>query len=187
MVYFKLIKREEYDMGKVLNKEHIIGRKYNMLTIVDLIFYYDNKRKKKWNAVCQCECGNSKTIRFDVIKNNKVKSCGCIKKELDKNRHLQLINKNTSMIKLNNFTNAKFHVGEKYNKLTIINTKLHENKKMYIYECKCDCGNITNQIYADLKNGKVKSCGCLQKEIASICGSTTGLNNFKSKYNWYFI
>ena len=46
--------------------------------------------------------------------------------------------------------------------------------------CECDCGNITKQRYADLKNGKVKSCGCYNIEVASINGSTIGLNNYKN-------
>ena len=41
--------------------------------------------------------------------------------------------------------------------------------------------------YYDIKSGKVVSCGCYQKEQASKTGSTTGLNNYKNNYCWYFI
>ena len=53
--------------------------------------------------------------------------------------------------------------------------------------CLCDCGNIKNLKYFDIKSGKVVSCGCYQKEQASKTGSTIGLNNYKNDYNWYFI
>lgn len=49
--------------------------------------------------------------------------------------------------------------------------------------CLCDCGNIKNLKYFDIKSGKVVSCGCYQKEQASKTGSTIGLNNYKNDYN----
>ena len=34
-------------------------------------------------------------------------------------------------------------------------------------KCKCDCGNIKTVRYSHLKTGRVKSCGCLQRKLAS--------------------
>lgn len=52
--------------------------------------------------------------------------------------------------------------GKKYNHLTVI--KRLENAKggVPVWECKCDCGNITTVRGSNLKNGSVKSCGCLR-------------------------
>lgn len=33
--------------------------------------------------------------------------------------------------------------------------------------CECDCGNMTRVTLGDLKNSKVKSCGCLAKEVTT--------------------
>jgi hypothetical protein len=33
------------------------------------------------------------------------------------------------------------------------------------FVCKCDCGTIKQVRLQELKNGQIKSCGCLQKEI----------------------
>lgn len=33
-----------------------------------------------------------------------------------------------------------------------------------MWRCKCECGNYKDTISKSLKNGDVKSCGCLQKE-----------------------
>lgn len=46
-------------------------------------------------------------------------------------------------------------VGEKYNKLTIIN----KGEKGF-YKCKCECGNETVVYITRLKSGWTKSCGC---------------------------
>lgn len=39
---------------------------------------------KRIHYLCLCNCGESKVIRFDVLKNGVTKSCGCYKKELNK-------------------------------------------------------------------------------------------------------
>jgi len=41
------------------------------------------------------------------------------------------------------------------------------------WKCKCDCGNETLVRGAAMKNGSVKSCGCLRRETTRIIG----LNN----------
>lgn len=54
-------------------------------------------------------------------------------------------------------------VGKKFGFLTVIeraeNTKNGGSK----WKCKCDCGNETVVSAGNLKNGAVKSCGCLRK------------------------
>lgn len=55
--------------------------------------------------------------------------------------------------------------GRKYGRLTVIK---HIGKDKYnnaIWECKCSCGNIINTRGSTLRNGKIKSCGCLHKEM----------------------
>ena len=51
--------------------------------------------------------------------------------------------------------------GKKFNKLTV--EKRLENAKggVAVWLCKCDCGNYTTVRGGNLKNGAVKSCGCL--------------------------
>lgn len=40
--------------------------------------------------------------------------------------------------------------------------------------CKCDCGNIKEIVGQDLKDGKTKSCGCLNNDLRLIRS-----NNYK--------
>ncbi len=55
-------------------------------------------------------------------------------------------------------------IGDKYGRLTVID--YYGNNNGIWWKCKCDCGNekITKGMY--LRNGAVKSCGCLLKESA---------------------
>lgn len=38
------------------------------------------------------------------------------------------------------------------------------SRKHILWECKCDCGNVITTKLNTLRNGNVKSCGCLHKE-----------------------
>lgn len=54
--------------------------------------------------------------------------------------------------------------GKRFNKLTVLR-RLGKDKYNYaLWECKCDCGNITTANTTDLKTGRKKSCGCLRKQ-----------------------
>jgi len=71
------------------------------------------------------------------------------------------------------------NIGKTFERLTIIKRVENDkfNRKVYLCVCDCDCdGKIKAVPLADLKSGKVKSCGCLAKENA--------FNLFK-KYNTY--
>ena len=57
----------------------LTGNKYGLLTVVGLSD--TNTRKTYW--VCQCDCGNMKTVRSDSLLCGAIKSCGCLKKAQD--------------------------------------------------------------------------------------------------------
>lgn len=51
----------------------------------------------------------------------------------------------------------------KYGKLTIQYTYKNENHKT-ISHCVCDCGNIKDALFYNIRKGATKSCGCMEKE-----------------------
>lgn len=61
--------------------DNLTGKKYGRLTVLGLS---DKRSGRKSYWVCQCECGNKKLVRGDVLKAGDVKSCGCLKKEQNK-------------------------------------------------------------------------------------------------------
>lgn len=52
-------------------------------------------------------------------------------------------------------------IGEKFNMLTVLEELSERKHGSRVYRCKCDCGNIKDVRSDMLKNGHVKSCGCL--------------------------
>ncbi len=49
--------------------------------------------------------------------------------------------------------------------IVISKTDKRQNRKV-VWECLCECGNIIYAVGGNLLNGSIKSCGCLQREIA---------------------
>lgn len=54
--------------------------------------------------------------------------------------------------------------GKKIGRLTVLCESGYSIAGNVIWKCCCDCGNISNVIGADLRNGHTKSCGCLIAE-----------------------
>lgn len=70
---------------------------------------------------------------------------------------------------------------KRFGRLTVIGPAPSKNKKTY-WACQCDCGNICVMRADQLKNGKTKSCGCLNKEQQH----TLGKNNIQDITNQKF-
>ena len=51
--------------------------------------------------------------------------------------------------------------GQKFNHLVVLGISGRTQKGQIIWECKCDCGCITQSVGNNLKNGRKKSCGCM--------------------------
>ena len=55
--------------------------------------------------------------------------------------------------------------GQRFGRLTVLYKTDKTKYGKALWHCKCDCGNFKDTISTSLKNGDVKSCGCLQKEV----------------------
>lgn len=54
-------------------------------------------------------------------------------------------------------------LGKRFGKLVVIGNGKKTNRGRATYRCKCDCGNEKDVEGYELKNGKIKSCGCLRR------------------------
>lgn len=63
-------------------KENIIGKKYNRLTIVENL--PDRKHKTRM-VKCLCDCGNYSVVQLSNMQSGHTKSCGCLNIETLKN------------------------------------------------------------------------------------------------------
>lgn len=103
----------------------------------------DRHSKAKWK--CRCECGNTSVVIGSALIRQRVRSCGCLQKDSVKiKKRLDLVG-----VRQGKLIVKKFH-------------SVRNNKTLWT--CLCDCGNLTLVIGSRLKQGYVKSCGCLVKK-----------------------
>lgn len=79
--------------------------------------------------------------------------------------------------------------GEKFERLTVIERAENKNGRV-AWLCNCECGKSVVVIAKDLKNGHTKSCGCLQREIATqrmAMRKTHGKTNTRLYHIWHGI
>lgn len=71
--------------------------------------------------------------------------------------------------------------GQRFGRLTVVekegSRECRPGKYRIYWRCKCDCGNECSAHTTDLRAGKVKSCGCLRKEILDTIGERNRSHN----------
>lgn len=132
-------------MGKLID---LTGQKFGRLTV---LYRAEQKsahgEKARW--VCQCECGNIKTIVGTSLRNGATKSCGCLN-----NERIAMLNK-------------KDLAGQRFGRLLVLKEGPRNLQGNITWECQCDCGNIKYVTSGHLTSGDTQSCGCLQRERTS--------------------
>lgn len=119
---------------------NIIGFKYGRLTVIEEYKEYTPRKVK-----CLCECGKEIVIVKSQLCNNHTQSCGCLQKE------------RVSQTNEKDWTN---YVSE-YN-ITLINQYKKNKNGTWIWNCKCHCGKIFQELPAYIVSGHIKSCGCVR-------------------------
>lgn len=118
-----------------------VGDKKDKLLIVD--GPYLKSYKIYWK--CKCDCGNICFKRQDHL--IKDLSCGCLSKQMRLERNKKYF---------------KDLSGKIFGKLLVL--KRIENTKFVRYLCQCKCGNKIEAYAVNLRNGNVRSCGCLKED-----------------------
>lgn len=75
-------------------------------------------------------------------------------------------------------------IGKRFGRLIIINKEDPGRKGESRYNCRCDCGNFKIIYQSQLKRGKTKSCGCLQRESSRKVRYIHGMSNSKLFNSW---
>lgn len=141
-------------------RKSLVGEKFGKLTVKEYAGT-DKFRNSLWK--CECACGRviiekGSLLTKGLERLGTVVSCGICSEKYSK----APIKDDTEYI-------DKSLIGQRFGKLVVkevfmktVNEKT-EQKQMYA-KCKCDCGNTTEVLVTNLKNGKTLSCGCLRLE-----------------------
>ena len=126
-------------MGKALD---LTGQTFGRLTVLEKT---EKRQNKSIVWKCRCECGNICETNASNLRSNKVKSCGCLKKETDKQPKGNVINM----------------IGKTFGHLTVIERDGSDGRGEAKWLCQCDCGSsIISVLGSNLRNGHTTSCGC---------------------------
>ena len=123
----------------------LTGQRYGQFTILKRDYEIQKKKKSKevfWE--CECDCGQKFSARGHDIRQNKIKSCGCLKK--DNARNINFIDL----------------TGQKFGKLLVLSESDKKTDRHTHWNCLCDCGNHCVVMGKQLRSGATKSCGCLK-------------------------
>ena len=132
----------------------LTGQKFGRLTAV-----CPTQKRQNGSVVwqCRCSCGNTAFVTSAGLSAGKTRSCGCLKKEMMPKRAVKEVVDLT---------------GQRFGRLTVVRFSDEQSCTQQAWECVCDCGNKVVVRGCKLKNGSVKSCGCLRKAYLSSFGST---------------
>ena len=114
----------------------LTGQKYGLLTAIKKLDKKNIHNSYYW--LCKCECGNLKEVPRSYLVDGTAKSCGCLK--------------------YNDIT------GQKFGLLTALKRLDRKTGRTYYWLCKCECGNLKEVPRNHLKDGGVRSCGCLKHD-----------------------
>lgn len=109
---------------------------------------------------CKCDCGKEIEVCARELSAGDTTSCGCSK--------------------------IKNELGNRYGKLVVIE-QVENLKKGAYWKCQCDCGNTCIVSGAELRNGHIKSCGCLNSKGELLLTSLLVENGFDFQTEYKFI
>lgn len=96
---------------------------------------------------CSCSCGTLVVVSRHRLRSGDTKSCGCLRSELLRQRW----EKYDSTVPIDD--------GAVYGRLTVTSVRRQT------VTCTCSCGESVQTRRFELANGKVRSCGCLMREL----------------------
>ena len=128
----------------------LTNKKFGKLLVLEKLY----KKGNEWYWKCQCDCGNFCEVRGVSLRTGRTKSCGCLKKESDKQPK----------------GNVKNELGNKYGHLTVVSRAGSTSRGIAQWECECDCQNHTHIIVTgdNLRRGHTLSCGCDKRSHGEI-------------------
>ena len=156
----------------------LTGKQFGEWTVLEKA---QKKRPGSGNSfwVCQCSCGTIKEICGTDLRKGKTLKC----------RSHFAKNKNPKIEKAKKFgplgSTIKDETGNRYFKLTVQSFAYTKNGKAY-WNCLCDCGKTTGVSGNALRNGDIKSCGCLKSYYEEVIANFLKQNGYKFTREYKF-
>lgn len=133
----------------------ITGERYGRLTAL-----YRTDIKKAGSGtywMFQCDCGNKKVLRANVVRSGKTLSCGC----LIKDKHIVVHHEQRNL------------VGKRFGKLVVVGTAgMAKDGLHYMSLVRCDCGFEQKARDTELVSGRKKMCARCSNNLRKTHGKS---------------
>ena len=127
-------------------KNEMIGKTFGQLTVLSIAPKRKDLASRCLRYTCQCSCGNIIEVNGNSLRTGHTTSCGCSRQG----------------------ANIKDLTGQHFGLLTVQDLAYVDDDRRAIWNCRCDCGNITQVSSHSLLGGNTVSCGCLHRSIGEI-------------------
>ena len=127
-----------------MRAHEMIGLQFGNYTVLKKDGYPYNK--KTLYMLCQCLCGEKRSVQSSALKKGLATSCGCKK-----------------IVKM---------VGKKFGRLTVLEF-LGSKRNRRRFLCVCECSKRTIVTGPDLRRGSQVSCGCYRNERITRYGKSS--------------
>src|ERR1700679_782279 len=67
-----------------MKKDNLLNKRFTRLLVIAEAEPVGDRHRSAW--LCQCDCGNTKIVKSEELKNGDTKSCGCLNDEKRKER-----------------------------------------------------------------------------------------------------
>lgn len=154
------------EQARAATRANLIGQRFGRLTVI-ADAGSDAKQQALWR--CQCDCGNEKFSTTGALNYGEVKSCGCLHADTAAERLRQINADGLRWLGGNSKPrDIEDLSGQVFERLTVLGrAERKDGESRAQWRCRCSCGNETTLSGKVLISGATRSCGCLQKEIAS--------------------
>lgn len=124
--------------------------RFSKLIVVKRDYEHHSQKNKQAVWECICDCGKTTYVTGYELRTGITKSCGCLKGKP-----------------------AEDLTGKRFGKLVVIDRYYQYGETKW--NCKCDCGNITQVKASSLRSGAIQSCGCKERVYEDLTGQKFGL------------
>lgn len=159
--------------------EDLTGRTFGELKVLERAGSTKSSSGSNYTMwLCECSCGRTVVVRSSSLKNGHTSSCGICSRSKSNMGH--------GLIDITGQTFGYWKV------LGLSRSMVQSNgRRVYLWKCRCKCGEIRELRAGTLKQKLSLSCGCykaevLQQKKACLSNAEKSLSNFLMKNDIYF-
>lgn len=141
-----------------IDRYELTVQRFGRLVVLALL----PKRKKNGAKIwlCKCDCGALTRKEGASLRAGHTRSCGCLRKEIEKNLGKQLGAKYGRQGEPRPENALLIKRGARVGDLTVLEQEEQRWRGNIMWRCRCECGREVLVTACEIHTGRQRSCGC---------------------------